>query len=377
MGRKELLKSTGKKELTAGKKGTPKKSVKAAGPEKKDPKQEAKATPEAAPAKKATPQPKSKAKEEKVAVAKPKPKAKPKEEKVAAPKKVKVSIKDLIFKKFETAYATEVVAERASDKKAAVKIPDAPPFVTGYDEKETKRIRALLFKGFDLKAEPVVEKPAATPPPGAEALPKYEPPAPVVSGRGGEPMSNGMRLSLCALAGLIVIVIGASFLNSEKYHLKSVDGAVEVWRGKFSPIGTELIISLDGMEAPGVIQDVYSKKAINPMVFGYFQDKANAFLDEPDGPDFARIKGCLHEATSYASTKELGNMVQHRLKGIDFIVFYHKASIALSRGTLPELKAAKTYLDRAGLNATSDYERELLDKIRAAADTAIAALPAE
>ncbi len=70
-------------------------------------------------------------------------------------------------------------------------------------------------------------------------------------------------------------------------------------------------------------------------------------------------------------------MVQHRLKGVDFIVFYHKASISLSRGTLPELKAAKTYLDRAWLYATSDYERELLDKVRAAADTAIAALPAE
>ena len=57
-------------------------------------------------------------------------------------------IKDLLFKKFDTS----VPAAKTPYKSAASEIPDSPPFVTGRSTKETKRIKALLLKAFDLKA---------------------------------------------------------------------------------------------------------------------------------------------------------------------------------------------------------------------------------
>jgi len=297
--------------------------------------------------------------------------------KAAPTKKRKVALKDLVFKKFDTAPAKVAPPQ----EKAAVKIPDAPPVVTGYGKEETERIRTLLFKEFDLKtkskapaakkAAPTKKAPAAPAPP--PKLPEDTPPASVLTqGPGG--MGNGMKAGLCALAVLIVIIFAASLSNRDRFYLKSADGTLQVWRGRFAPTGKELVISLHGMKAPKPARDVYAKKEVDPIVFGYLQRKANKALNDQKGPDLAKIKRYLHQAESYAPTNEQRREVQVRLKGIDFIVLLHKADFAMSRGTLSDLKAAKSYLARAGSYASSDYHREVLAKTRKAVDRKLAAL---
>ena len=376
MGRKSLLGSTEKKkQSTAKKKAAPRKSVKASVSKEKDLRKQGKPKKDAAKSKPVA-KPKS--------VAKTKTTAKTKEKKVAAVKKPRVSIRDLLFKKFDVGAREMPVAESALEKKKPAKIPESPPFVTGYDEEETRRIRAMLFKKFDLKSEAPVEvveeapegEAVTTPPPVEERVPEYQPAASVSSG-GPEPMAKGIKVGLWALAVLMAIIIGTSFSNRAKFYLKDVDGVVQVWRGKFAPAGEELVLSLDGIKTQEPRKDVYTREEICPIVFSYFQDKADAVLDEPRGPDFGKIKAHLYQAASYAPTKELREKVRLRLKSMDFIVLFHKADIAFGRGTLPDLEAARAYLDRAGTYASSDFQRELLVGTRAVVDSAFAALRAQ
>ncbi|MBW1741595.1 MAG: hypothetical protein JRJ42_10765 [Deltaproteobacteria bacterium] len=364
MEKKTLLnKPAGEKKSSTKKKTPTKKSVRPSGAKKKDLKQQEKAKKRTAPTKKATTKSKPTAKSKSTAKAKGK--------KVAAVRKRKISIKDLLFKKFDTGPSKKPVAERP--QKVQLKLPEAPPFV-------------MLFKQFDLKSEPPVEETKAAAPVEEAVEPistdvkgqEYEPPASVLSaGSGPDSMAKAIKAGLLGVVALIAIIIGASFSNQSKFYLKHVDGAVQVWRGKFAPTGTELVLSLDDMEISQPVRDVYSKKEVYPIVFGYFQDKADASLNEPEGPDFAKIKRYLHQAASYAPTEALRNMVEVRLNGIDFLVLLHKADVALIKGTLPDLETAKACLDKAGLYASSDYQRELLVKRKAVVDRAIAALAAK
>jgi hypothetical protein len=355
MDKKDRPESTGKKP-SAKKKTEPKKSVSTKGVKKKALKKKGKPTTKAA-----------------------KPKAKAK--KATAAKKPKVSSKDLLLKKFDIG----VVPEMAAPPKAepAAKIPDPPPFVTGYDKNETKRIRVLLFKEFDLAAVPLVKEDqtetvekAAAPMPDTFERPKYEPPGSVLTGGPG-PIAKAIKFGLCGVAMLLMIIVGASMSNRAKFHLKNADGAVQVERGKFAPSGTELVMSLNGMEMPSPVRDVYSEQEVYSVVSNYFQKQADAALNEPGGPDFAKIKRYLHQAALYAPTKESRDLAQLRLKGMNFLVLLHNADVSLTRGTLPDLQAAKAYLGKAGTYASMDYQSKLLGERQAVVDRMIAALKAE
>ena len=513
MGRKSLLKSTTKKKPKAKKKAAPKASVKASEPKKKVLKSQTKATKKATPARKAAAPAKAKAapkapaktktkatavkakpkvktttkpKEKIVAKATAKPKAKPKKtvkatkaapaKKAAAVKKAKVSIKDLLFKKFATAkakaakapkkaaikipeappivsgyskeetkrirallfktfeatagpsvktkkkaaptkssakakkaapvkkakvskkdllfrkFATVKAKVAKAPKKAAIKIPEAPPIVSGYSKEETKRIRALLFKTFEATAGPgaEVKKTEAFPkdllfrkfettptkavsPPSGPQVPEEIPPAAVLS-RAGDGMGNAMKAGLAALAVLIVIIFSASLSNRDNFYLKNTPSALEVWRGKFAPTGTELVLSLDGIKAPNPIRQVYTKQEVYPLLFNSLQKKADGAINDPKGPDLAKIKRYLRQASAYAPTEGARKSVQLRLRSVDFVVLFHKADFALSKGTMADLKAAKRYLNRAKAYAFRDYHRELLAKTRKAVDKEMAAL---
>jgi hypothetical protein len=320
MARKDLLGSTEKQGPTAKTRVTPKKSTQGSTPKKKATKQQRKAGPGAAREKKAAaksrPAAKSVSKVKKKAVgaagskAKAKATAKTRGKKATAPRRRKESKKDLLFRKFEMVPAEAVVAE-------------------------------------------------------------YKPAPPEMStGPGGT--STAVKAGLGVLAVLILIIIGTSFSNRGMFYLKNADGGVQVWRGKFAPIGKELALHLEGMEMPSPAQDVYSKEEVYPMAFRYFLDKADGLLNDPGGPDFSRIKGYLHQAAPYAPTGALRNRVQVRLNGIDFLVLLHRADIALINGTLPDLQAAKGHLDKAASYASSGYQREQLAKTMAVLERAIA-----
>jgi len=202
-------------------------------------------------------------------------------------------------------------------------------------------------------------------------------PPPAVSGGGASPVARAMIMGLCGLAMLITLVMGASFSNRDKFYLKEAHGAIQVWQGKFAPVGTEMVMSLDGMKMPSPVQDVYSENEAYGMVYNHYLGKADALLNEPGWPDFRKVNAYLHQAVAHAPTPESRVKVQTRINGLNFLVLLHRTDVALGRGTMGDLQAAEEHLKKASTYASADYQRELVERRRVAVERALAALAAK
>jgi hypothetical protein len=295
--------------------------------------------------------------------------AKTKAKKAAAPKKAKVSIQELLFRQYGTGATNKAAAKSPHKKAVPVKPPEAPPFVVGQSEAETERIRALLFKVIDLKAEAEVED-VEKPAPDKEGVEAMPPVAPVTYSD-SQPTSVAVKLGLSGLAILLAIIVAASFSNRNSFFLKNSKDAVEVWQGKFAPSGSELVLTLEGMKLPNPIRDVYTKSEVYRLVFDHLEGKADTLLYDPVGPDFSQINKYLRQAATYAPTQAERRMAQRRLDSISLLILFHKIDVALIKGTLPELEAAKASLEKGADYASSAYQRDLIAKRRAVLDSAI------
>jgi len=225
-----------------------------------------------------------------------------------------------------------------------------------------------------------LEMPEEVPKPIAEEIERPMPPPmppPSVSGGGASPVARAMIIGLSGLAMLITLVIGASFSNSDKFYVKEAHGAVQVWQGKFAPVGSELVTSLDGMKMPNPVHDVYSKEEAYGMVYNHFLGKADALLNEPGWPDFRKVNAYLHQAAAYAPTPESRSKVQTRMNGLSFLVLLHRTDVVLARGTMADLQAAEEHLKKASTYASADYQQELVERRRVAVERALAALAAK
>ena len=293
-------------------------------------------------------------------------------------RKEPVLLDNLILKKFDT-WQPDNMFVHISDKSI---IPDAPPFVSGTDEQNINRKRALLFKTFDMMAiiadgERIAIEKAAAEKAEAERIaaekaaaaeqrkkaaelqrvsaPKvkitydHQPvqPAkdtelqsvsapkakifhdqPVVPAKDADPMDKTIKIAAGCLAFLILILIGASLCNTQKFYIKTVKNSIEIWQGRFSPKGEKKLVSLAGIKMPAKVQKVYSKKDVYPFIFSYFLDKADALLYAPGIPDFAGIRCYIDLAQPYATTQELRDAATLRLNSIAQTLLMYKADIA-------------------------------------------------
>lgn len=162
------------------------------------------------------------------------------------------------------------------------------------------------------------------------------------------------------LAGLLFITIMTSQSNRNNYYVKYKAGAVEISKGRFSPLGKELFIILPGAQPPSPEKKVYSREEIFPYITKYYIDKADSVLDVPGLPDFDGIRTYLNKSLSYAITPDLQKEAGIRLDRIERMVLIYKADIAISKDTIPELKAALEYLNRASSLGPDAIESELI-----------------
>jgi hypothetical protein len=390
MGKNSLVKSTTKKKKSAAKKKdeelVTKSKKKAAKKAKAAPKAKAKAAPKA----KAKAAPKAKAKAAPKAKAKAAPKAKAKAKAAPKPKKKPVSVKELLLKKFDV-WKPEKIYTVSVDK-ADLKDVAAPPFVSG-PEAEQKRIKELLLKKYDLAeikaagekaaAEKAAAEKAAAEKAAAEkavAEPEvsvsYEPPDSDDT-IPADPMEKGMKYMAAALAVLIALVIGSSMINQGKYYIHSTDGALEIFQGRFAPMGEELLISLPGVQKPEITKDIYSKTDAFPIIFNYYVEKADTLLNVPGLPDFEGIKKYLKKAMLYKTTPDSAETVYSRLNNIDLMILLYKADVAASKPTLSDLKEAKGYLSEAARLDIDDMQLDLIHQKIDVVDEHITALKAK
>jgi len=171
-----------------------------------------------------------------------------------------------------------------------------------------------------------------------------------------------LKYVIGCLVFLLVIIIFASILNVNNYYLKYDDGAVEIWKGRFSPAGKERLIMMPGLLEPKFVKDVYSKEEVFPIICNYYISKASALLDVPGKPDFKGIKTYLNRALSYATTDTLKDTVNARLNSVDIMVFIYKADVAESRHTLSGFEEAMNYLTKASSLDPGEMEIKLIDQ---------------
>jgi len=339
MGKDSLLKST-VKEKTETKKTAPKKTAKT-----KTVKPKAKAKKTAVPKK---PVKKTATKKKKTAAKKaPAVKAKTSRQTKSATAKPKVKkgpAEKLNLKKFDT-WRPKKLYQVPADARTT-QVGDAPAFVTGKSPEETKRIRALLFKKFELgQLPPEAEIPAESP---VEEVPTQPiPPVrkPVVKEQ--DPAAKMMMYLAIGFIVLIFLIIAASSTNRSNFYLKAADGAVEVWQGTFAPMGSERIIILPGIQAPEVIQSVYTRAEVYQLICNYHLEKADTLIEVSGMPDFEGIKLYLNLAQVYAVTTPLKTAVSSRLNNIDLMTYLYKADVAASKGTVADLQDALMFLNKA------------------------------
>jgi colicin import membrane protein len=388
MGKKSLIKSTTKKNSDTKKVGDKTTKKTAAQATKKTPaKAAAKAKPKAEP-KAAGP-------------AKPTAKSKP------APKKL--SIKELLFRKFE---ALQPAAPKIPAPKPSGGSATAPPLVATSDPDELKRLRMLLNKRFDMAeiktaAKPLVPHPAQEKEPVAQAAtatakvkpatdkakdvaaaqPKAAKPVtkpseesayitiePPKTKPQADPVGRSVKWAAIVAGLLILMLLAVSANNSSKYYIKPKDDAIEIWKGAFSPKRNEFFMVLHGIRATEPIKPVYSKKEIFPMIFKYYVEKSDTLLEVKGLPDFEGIKKYLHQAEAYAVTGEMKTAVNERLNTIERMILLYKAEVAISRNTVDSLQSAIKILKEAGQLTSSTIQSEEIEQKIAATREGIKAL---
>ncbi len=168
---------------------------------------------------------------------------------------------------------------------------------------------------------------------------------------------NRERLLVIGLAGglalLFLLIIGASLSNSSKYYLAQSTRGLEIWQGKFAPLGKCKILSLPGVQGPETLQPTYPKAEVMGYAVAYYLAQADALLASQGLPDFESIKAKLNTALGYATSREERERIQLRLDGIEKAILLYRAQVAATQQTLEGLDQAIDHLQKA-LHLTSD-----------------------
>jgi colicin import membrane protein len=163
----------------------------------------------------------------------------------------------------------------------------------------------------------------------------------------GDNMQKPIAIAGACFAAVLILIIGVSFSNMGNFEIKDHNGIIEIWKGRFAPIGSQKMMVLEGMTVTEEMLGASSRKDAYTLIFKSYIEKADALLETPGMPDYEAIRSRLNEAKSYAVTAELKSLVTTRLHKIEMITLLYKADILVGKGTLPNLKTAKKYLDKA------------------------------
>lgn len=159
---------------------------------------------------------------------------------------------------------------------------------------------------------------------------------------------------------LVALILVTSYQNMKKYFIVARHGAVEIWKGTFSPLGRERLVIMAGVQPPATIKEVYTQEEVSPMAFSYYIEKADTLMDVPGLPDFVGIKSSLGRAFSYATTDAMRATAIARTHNIDRMIFLYKADVAASRGSIAGLAAARDYLKQAAALNPDEIEANLI-----------------
>jgi len=295
-------------------------------------------------------------------------------EKAAAEKK-KAYLKTLPLKKFEAWKPAKIF--RAAVDEEYLKNFASPPIVSGLSDEEAKKIKKLLLKKRDMatiRAEikkEAAERKAAEKAAAEKAAVERETAKKSAAEREAAEKATMKKVIIGLASGFIILValiFSASSSNNSKYYIKEKTGILEIWQGRYAPLGEERMMTLPGVPLPEQINAVYSESEVFPLIFNYYIDKADAISDMSDTPDYVAIKSFLDEALNFATTGDLRKKAFSRLNDIKFNDLMYKAGVSESRGAISDLDEAMRYLNKASLlkvdAGKSDVVKQKIESIK-------------
>lgn len=231
-------------------------------------------------------------------------------------------------------------------------------------EQGREKDKEVLFRRFDdgpkekpKKVQEPPVPPSCTPPPPQQ-----------------QPVDKTLKYAIGAFAAVICVLLLASMSNSNAFRFRQNEQMVEVWQGRFAPMGERLAASFsDGSLLDKVSKDkVYSRKQAYVILSDYFVRRADEVLNTDEAPDLKAVNSYLTHASKYALAEPERQAINLRLKSIRFLVLLGKADVALSKGTVQEFEAAKKHLAEAVPLASTDLQKDVLMKRLAAVEYALA-----
>jgi hypothetical protein len=162
-----------------------------------------------------------------------------------------------------------------------------------------------------------------------------------------DPMKKMLVYAGAALALIVFLIFVASLQNMRKYYVVERNDAVEVWKGRFSPLGREKLAVLPDVKPPEETKEVYARRDVFPMLFTHYIQKADASIEAAGSPDFSKIKSILTQAGAYATSAEDRAIITERLQMITRTILLYKADVAAEKGTIKDLQTAQAHLGRA------------------------------
>lgn len=320
----------------------------------------------------------------------------------------KADIKEIMARKFHEPQVVAMLTEVMEKKE---KEYTAPPLISTDDPKEAQRIKGILFRQFEIPPAPVQPETAAIEEepevivqetvetvvesavaetvaetkeeqvaPDAEAIkaekeeikekeekgPKvtvtYDEPPPTDT-EVSDPMDKMIKFVAAGVVLVLLVLLGYSFSNRNKYYIKPADNGIEILQGRFAPMGEEVLARLIGVAPPENIKDVYKAEEVLPMAFAYYVDKADSLLDIKGIPDLKEVKATLDKALSFALKKEEREIVQYRLNSMERHVLQYRANVAASRGT-PEAVAMAIGILSDALKTNMDEQQKSMIQSR-------------
>ncbi|MEZ4525394.1 MAG: hypothetical protein R2941_05675 [Desulfobacterales bacterium] len=165
-----------------------------------------------------------------------------------------------------------------------------------------------------------------------------------------------IRYGTAGIALLFILIIAAAYSNSSKYYLEPTDIGIQIWKGRFAPLGEELLVTLKGRTPSESVKDIYTKEEAFSMIHAYFMEEADAMMKDASWPP-EKVKHVLKKAVSFAPTGQARDKAKEKLNGIKVIPFLYKSDMAASSGNLKE---ALRHLEEAAGMKLDDRQAKLL-----------------
>ena len=177
-----------------------------------------------------------------------------------------------------------------------------------------------------------------------------------------DPMDKSIKLLAACIAAILLLLIGVSTSNMCKYVVKESGKGIEIWQGRFAPMGYKLLVSLPDMQ-PGCIRPnaALSKAEVFPFICRYYLNKADLVIEQPGDLDVGKIKSLVREAAPYAINDDLKNAVDLRLKGLGHMADLYRAEVLVEKGTPGSLLKAKDMLKRAKASAIGETSQRVIE----------------